>query len=54
MLYDNNIKLHISDISVCLNEGQLAFIEQCKKSGMSGCSITVNNQQTWVSFTNEH
>jgi len=46
--------LNITDVSVCLNEGQLAFIEQCKKNGMDGCSITVNNQQTWVSFTNEH
>ena len=47
-------KLHISDVSVCLDEGQMSFIEQCKRSGMNGCSITVNNQQSWVSFTNEH
>lgn len=50
----SNEKLHISDVSVCLDEGQMSFIEQCKRSGMNGCSITVNNQQSWVSFTNEH
>jgi hypothetical protein len=53
-LDSSNEKLHISGVSVCLDEGQMLFIEQCKRSGMNGCSITVNNQQTWVSFTNEH
>lgn len=42
------------ELRVRLDEGQLLFIEQCKRNGMPGCSITVNNQQMWVSFTNEH
>jgi hypothetical protein len=53
-LDNSNEKLHIFDISVRLDEGQLAFIEKCKLNGFAGCSITINNQQLWISFTNEH
>lgn len=40
--------------SVCLDEDHLSFIDKCKKRGLLGCSITVNNTQTYVSFINEH
>lgn len=33
-----------------LDEGQIAFMDKCMKEGKSGCSITINNQQCWVSF----
>ncbi len=33
-----------------LTEAQEAFIKQCKIEGKTGCTLTINNQQTYVSF----
>jgi len=33
-----------------LEEYQLQFIKKCKKEGKTGCSLTINNQQIYVSF----
>ena len=35
---------------VKLQPYQLEFIEKCKKEGNLGCMLTINNQQTYVSF----
>jgi len=33
-----------------LDPHQFAFIEKCKATGKKGCSLTINNQQIYVSF----
>lgn len=33
-----------------LEPHQIAFIEECKAKGFSGCIITIKNQQTYISF----
>lgn len=41
-------------IEQILDESQLAFINKCKKEGKSGCSITINNSQTFIGFYKEY
>lgn len=33
-----------------LEPHQIAFIEECKAKGYEGCMLTINNQQTYLSF----
>jgi hypothetical protein len=33
-----------------LEPHQIAFIEECKAKGYEGCVLTINNQQTYLSF----
>ena len=42
---ENNIKFEQT-----LNDAQLAFINKCKRDGLLGCSITINNSQIWINF----
>lgn len=37
-------------VGITLDDGQLAFINECKNKGYTGCFLTINNQQIWVSF----
>ena len=41
---------HKQEQGTKLEQHQLAFIEMCKREGKLGCSLTINNQQTYVSF----
>lgn len=37
-------------VEIKLEPSQLAFIDKCKKDGKIGCTLTINYQQTYVSF----
>lgn len=44
------IGMREKNINYKLDECQIQFIKQCKIAGKTGCSITIDNQQVYVSF----